>query len=246
MKTKIGAGWKLVVLLAGLPFVAASLQTPQPATNADGDAADVVDLTTDIAPADTNNLAQPAPLSGDAISGVSAACPVAPNVQLSGGASEVVRLAQGGVGEDVMLAYISSVNSRFNVGSNQILYLNDIGVSGGVIKAMMDRDAAIDAASRAAYAASLPPPTQPTVADTNVPPMTDYGTYPPADNSGITAYPPDMDYSSYTPGNYATMDDSGAFYDSLAPYGSWSYIGGLGYCWQPTVYRAQPRLAALL
>ena len=166
-----------MLVLAGLPLVAATLQTPEP-----GDASSN-SVTVASVPAGTNSAVSPAmatngpapvdPVNAAVITNVP---PAPPAVSLSKGVAEVVRLAQSGVDEGVLLAYINSVNSQFNVGSDQILYLNDIGVSSGVIKAMMDRDMAIDAAARAAYATTPPDTTAPPMVDTNLP--TDYGANP--------------------------------------------------------------------
>ena len=42
-------------------------------------------------------------------------------VALSPGLTEVVKLAQSGVGEDVILAYVDKYSGSFNVGADQIL-----------------------------------------------------------------------------------------------------------------------------
>src|SRR5579871_3970499 len=52
--------------------------------------------------------------------------PPSPPVKLSGGAQEMVKLAQAGVSEDVMLAYIDLFKGKFSLGSDQIIYLNDL------------------------------------------------------------------------------------------------------------------------
>ncbi|HWF19602.1 MAG TPA: DUF6600 domain-containing protein [Verrucomicrobiae bacterium] len=164
------------------------------------------------------------------------AVPVAPSlpadIKLSKGATDIARFAQGGITEDVMLAYIGNSKWKFSLGSDQIVYLNDLGVSGSVVKAMIQRDSELDAMSQA-YTASLaaaqqqaqpanpyPYPTAPT----------DYPENPPA--------PPMDDTSAYSPPpdpGYVPTDDADYFYSSLAPYGSWVYVAGCGFCWQPTV-----------
>src|SRR5579859_7054153 len=99
MKTKFRGGWKLACVLVALPLVAASLQNPQ--DSAAGDT-----------PGDTNAAAplNPPPPAGDFSApetpGTIETNQPTPNVKLSTGAAEVVRLAQSGVGEDVMVAYI--------------------------------------------------------------------------------------------------------------------------------------------
>ncbi len=146
----------------------------------------------------------------------------APN--LSPGTAEVVRLAGSGVGEDVVLAYIQNSQAPFNLSADDVLYLKDIGVSSTVTSAMLNHDSTLRGQAQQ-YAPAAPAPARapatydwqtsgaptapaPTVAPTPVaaPPPT-YVTSPPAD----------VTY----------------FYDSLSPYGTWVYLEGYGWCWQP-------------
>ena len=81
--------------------------------------------------------------------------PAPAGMKLYGGTQEVVKLAQAGVSDEVILAYITNANVRFGVNSDQIIYLNDLGVSGTVVTAMMQHDATANAASAAAAANPL-------------------------------------------------------------------------------------------
>jgi hypothetical protein len=204
----------LALIACGMIFLASGLRLPWAGArdvSSDGDAAAVPAV-----------ASQPPP------DGSEAATPV-PSVQLTSSAAEVVKLAQAGMGEDVLLAFIGATKNRFSLGSDQIVYLNDLGISGIVVKAMIQRDAATDADAAMVAATNAPP----VVPDLTVP-------YPPDDNSG-TPMPPMADdtgamLGTDNPGDYASADDAGYFYDSLAPYGSWVYVSGAGFCWQPTVY----------
>jgi hypothetical protein len=129
------------------------------------------------------------------------------NVSLSPGLAEIVKLAQAGVGEEVILAYVEKYSGPFEVGADQILYLNDLGVSSTVITSMLKHDGS--AIADAATATNAPPPTQAASAVT----QTQVTTVAPPPTSTEVAY----------------------FYDTLAPYGSWVYLSGYGWCWQPTV-----------
>jgi hypothetical protein len=208
MNTRMMRNWGLALMLAALPFLAG---------NAGGDDSSATYEITPVAPAISQPSAAPA-----------VSQPASPPVKLSSGAAEIVRLAQAGVGEDVMLAYVGNVKSKFSLGSDQIVYLNDLGVSGSVVKAMIQHDDAIDTAARDYAASQLPasippPPTNPSAPtdDGSQPPM------PPPDNS---TNPPDNTV------DYPGADDADYFYNSLAPYGSWGYVAGYGLCWQPTVF----------
>src|SRR5437867_375642 len=49
--------------------------------------------------------------------------------EISPPAAEVVRLAESGVGEDVLLAYIQNSQGSFNLTADHVLYLKDVGLS---------------------------------------------------------------------------------------------------------------------
>ena len=64
--------------------------------------------------------------------------PVTPPA-LSAGVDEIVQLAQAGVGDEVLLAYIENSQATYDLNVEQILYLHDLGVSAEVISAMVRR-----------------------------------------------------------------------------------------------------------
>ncbi len=145
-------------------------------------------------------------------------------VNLSAGAAEVVRLAEAGTGDDVMLAYIQNANSPFGLTADQILYLRDIGVSQPAITAMLNRDNVLRnqpqtyAYNQTAYPATVPPPAPetPAPAPSVEPPLT------PAVQPApvyVSSPPPEVTY----------------FYNDLSPYGTWVTLEGVGWCWQPRV-----------
>src|SRR5882762_1697113 len=59
---------------------------------------------------------------------------------ISPAAAEVIRLAESGVGDDVVLAYIQNSQWTLNLGADDVLYLRDVGVSSVVITAMLNHD----------------------------------------------------------------------------------------------------------
>ncbi len=159
--------------------------------------------------------------------------PSAPeNVALSGPAQQLVRLAQAGVNENVMLAFVTNSSNTFDLSADAIIYLNDLGVPGTVVTAMIQHDQVI----RTASFNPATGPTSPTGPGVPVPAADTNAIYPPPD-SGST-----MTDSTVPPGEMTT--DMGAvpeqygtstyFYDSLSPYGNWINIAGYGLCWQPT------------
>lgn len=145
------------------------------------------------------------------------------SVALSPGLSEVVKLAQAGVGEEVILAFVDKYSGRFGVGADQILYLNDLGVPGTVITSLLKHDGVMDV--KAADLNAADPKVTVAAVATNASPLmpAQPGEEPvPAQVATSVAPPPTSTEVSY-------------FYDSLSPYGSWIYLSGYGWCWQPTV-----------
>jgi hypothetical protein len=148
--------------------------------------------------------------------------------------ADFVKLVQAGVGESVLMAYVTNSPSPFNLSSDDIVYLNDLGAPETVVSAMLQRDQYYNgsAASAPATAAepppgATPPPTQeqPSVSDLNATAQT-----PP-----LTPSPDvEQDVQQAPNGSYSY------FYDSLAPYGNWVNIAGYGPCWQPTVVVVNP------
>jgi len=166
--------------------------------------------------------AQPAPAS--------ATKPLPPDLKFTPNAADVVKLAQGGVDESVMLSFITNSTGTFNLDSDQIVYLNDLGVSGTVIAAMIQHDHLLREAASASTAASPPAAPQPSP--------------PPADQSAVAAAAapqalPQQAAPAPTPAEAtaapATTVNYNYFYNALAPYGTWVEVEGYGSCWQPNV-----------
>ncbi|HWW01017.1 MAG TPA: DUF6600 domain-containing protein [Candidatus Acidoferrum sp.] len=152
---------------------------------------------------------------------------VPPNLRLSGPALEVVKLANSGMDEAVMLSYVTNSTSTFNLGANEIIYLNDIGVPGSVISAMLQHDQAL--VLTAANASAAPGPPGPAGPLPGYPPPAEVA---PQQEQAAAVYPP------LTPP--ASEVSYGDFYGDLAPYGTWVDIEGYGRCWQPTVVVVNP------
>lgn len=62
-----------------------------------------------------------------------------PNASLPEDVAKVVQLVESGAGEEVVRAYVGGADVRYELSLDQIIYLRDIGVSDGVIAAMMRR-----------------------------------------------------------------------------------------------------------
>ena len=165
--------------------------------------------------------------------------PVIPDeLKVSPALEEVLKLAQAGVSEEVMLAYITSSTTFFNVTSDAIVYLNDLGVSNEVITALIQHDSTPEMQARKQIANAvqpLPKDLALTSPATNVyPPSVAQTTAPAPVDTNVPPAPADAEVANVAPP--AEQPESVSyFYSSLAPYGSWIDVDGYGLCWQPTV-----------
>lgn len=153
-------------------------------------------------------------------------------VQLTAAAAELARMANSGVDEKVMLTYVTNSPSTFNLDADAIIYLNDLGVPGTVVTAMIQRDQALRGAGAAAMAESAranaqqPPVVQAQPSPADVAPQA--MAPPPSAPVEAPLSPPEGDVTA------------GTFYEPLSPYGNWVYVSGYGRCWRPTVAVVNP------
>jgi hypothetical protein len=66
-----------------------------------------------------------------------------PPTSFSPTVSEVVKLTQSGLGDDVVIAYVKNSAARFNLTANDIVGLKNSGVSEPIISAMLTHDSAV-------------------------------------------------------------------------------------------------------
>ncbi len=161
-------------------------------------------------------LAQPAPSPSTTSASDNSSLPafISPTSPLA----QVIHLVQADVEENIILSYVSNSSSTFNLDSDKIIYLSDVGVPGLITTTMMQRDQVLQ--QQMATAQPAPAPLQPTP-----PPLTpDTDATDTAATDTATA-PPPADSGPVTI-NY--------FYTSLAPYGAWVDVAGYGRCWRPT------------
>jgi len=140
---------------------------------------------------------------------------------------DVVQLLRSGVEDKVVLHYIGTSEDPFEVGSEAIIYLTDLGASGEIINAMMERDEQLRSGrmgSSSEPRAGEPWPPAGTVAE--VPASGD------ASASGEETAAAD---TSAVPAEAADTVSIDYFHAYLAPYGTWVQVQGYGLCWQPTV-----------
>ena len=144
---------------------------------------------------------------------VSTALP--PNIYPTSPLAQVVRLSQAGVDSGIVLTFVTNSSGTFNLDSDKIIYLRDIGVPNEIITAMMQRDQQLQQQTASANPPSEPPQPPPPTTDTTP-------EVPPVEES--TPPPVTVTY----------------FYDTLAPYGAWIDVNGYGRCWRPSVCVSHP------
>jgi len=141
---------------------------------------------------------------------------------------EVVKLTQAKMSDDVILAYIKNSGATYNLSADDILYLNNQGVSQPVISALL---AAKGTGAPAPVAQpTTPAPAPAPVATAPAPVVSPYpNTAPPVAVAPEPEAPP--------PGSEISLS---YFQAQLAPYGSWIDVPGYGPCFLPTVESAVP------
>jgi len=127
-----------------------------------------------------------------------------PNFNLPPLLDQVARLTERGTDEAVIKAYVQSAPA-YRITGNDIIQLQDLGVSKDVILALVDHSKGVVVSTPDAAQ-----PQPPLLAAQSPQANADGAVTPPAT-------PPANDY-----------------YDALAPYGTWADVPGYGLCWQPT------------
>lgn len=221
MKTNMLRGWRWVLAVSGTVLLLGCLDRTN-GTSATSAQAVAEPETTTIA---TTKVVQPEP---DPLPTYA----VIPPANLSPGIEEVVKLAQSGVSEDVLLAYVQKSSHAFNPSVDEIVYLKDIGVPDSVVTAMVRHaEASQIAQSSAKLTAALENNTAVQSVETNLtgPSLID----PNAPSYSVAAETNYGDAATVSPPTQPV--NVSYFEDALSPYGSWVEVPDYGRCWQPTV-----------
>lgn len=124
------------------------------------------------------------------------------------GVQDVVKLAQAGISDDVILAQIKTAGASYNLTADQIIQLKNQGVSQPVIKSLLTGGGA---PIQASASAPIAPPAAVAVPATTPAPAVE------------------------VPASTALATSLGSYQAQLAPYGNWIQVPGYGLCWQPAV-----------
>ena len=184
------------------------------------------------------------------------AAPVLPAPHITPGSplAQVVRLTQAGVDPTVIASYVANSTDRFNLDSEQIIYLANIGVPNSVINAMMQRDQQLPATQSAqapqpaavstAYVAA-PPVVEPATVtmDYFYESLTPYGSWVVVNGYGRCWRPTtvvyDPNWQPYCDHGHWVYTDAGWYWDSeyswgaTFHYGRWFRDANQGWCWYP-------------
>ncbi len=162
--------------------------------------------------------------------------PVARTPELPAPVDDVVRLAQSGIGTDVILGYVSGIRQPYSLSADQLIYLKDLGLPMSVLEALVKQGSvntpaplAVSGTPPAAVPVPNSPPGPPApIAETS--PSVVYGQPRPAENAAQAPAP--MVVTQPAP---PQVVGNNYFYESLSPYGSWVDVAPYGWCWRPTV-----------
>jgi hypothetical protein len=142
-------------------------------------------------------------------------------LQVSPGLQEVIQLLRAGVDEAIVLQHIEQSTQPFEVGTEEIIFLTDLGASGQVISAMMDRDQQQPSLEPSTSDPSIPREPWPAPGTVQVVPATEPVALP-AEDAVVVEAPSEVMTVNY-------------FFQYLTPYGTWVDVPEYGRCWQPTV-----------
>ena len=225
------------------PAVVAAADEPKPTDAKPAEAKPAEPAATPAAPAVTDAKTPAAPADTNLVQNA-----VTPDqLRITPALADVIKLVQAGVGEEVLMTYITNSVDIFNIGPNEILYLHDLGVPGPIITSLIHQDSTPDTLARK-QAANAVQPLPPGVAlnkpATNIftPRFTPLPpTAPAPETAEVTAEIPPIDTNTVPTVIYTVPPEAqqpvnvSYFYTELAPYGAWVDVAGYGRCWRPTV-----------
>ena len=155
-----------------------------------------------------------------------------PPANLSPLVAEIVKLAESGIGEEVLVAYVEKSSHLFNPPSvDEIVYLKDIGVPDSVLAAIVRQGSAPNESAKTSMAAEI--------AENKTMPL-EWQTNSSGSNLMDSAAAPnpvaaEPNYSNPVAVAPPQEVNVNYFENTLSPYGTWVNVVDYGRCWQPTV-----------
>ena len=139
-----------------------------------------------------------------------AAVPVIDTATISENVTGVIEMAKRGVGGEALLAYVESNPITQKLTSENIIYLNDIGVPESVVATMIRQGESNQGKTPAA----------------------------PIEKKAIQTPPVASNPAPAAPQSAPPLEEN-SFHRSLSPYGDWIYDSKHGWVWRPTVARVE-------
>lgn len=160
-------------------------------------------------------------------------------LNLTPGLADVIKMAQSGVAEEIIVEFVKKSQYDYQLTADEVIYLNDLGISTNIVSAMLTKPVNRDTAAAPAQPEPAPAP-QAAPPPTNPPPAE--AAPQPAPQPQVEAQPQPAQVQTQVVVQTQPVTVVAAptpvytyYYDSLLPYGTWIYLDGYGYCWQPTV-----------
>lgn len=154
---------------------------------------------------------------------------------LTAPSAEVLKMYESGVGDEVIAAYVKNTPEPFALNVDEIIYFTDLGLSDGILTAMMAQDQAMGLQTPD-LGPSEPAAYDEPAANNQQPAAPVYAQSPPQAQPLVTQVSANVPATTQT----VVVQERPAvttqvFYDSLSPYGTWIYMDDYGWVWQPTV-----------
>lgn len=163
-----------------------------------------------------------------------------PPANISPAVAEVITLAQSGVDEAVIKSFVGNAVNQFNPSLDELIYLNDVGISGPLVAALIQQSTKAreareqrEAMAKAAAANNVVP--APALVKVVI------------DDRRAQVEPPPPPAPQPVPAQVVVITQPVVavpyhthFQESLSPYGSWVDVPTYGRCWQPAVVIGNP------
>jgi hypothetical protein len=244
MKTKIIFGAGLIIVLAVLGSRAFQGSTAESQTAS----APV--------PAASMTANSPAPDDSTLTTEMPATPAVMPaNISPTSPLAQVIRLVDAGVSEDVIMAYVTNSSGTFNLDSDEIIYLSNLGAPNDLVAAMMQHDRQLQSQvainqnpppaqpAPAPETVAQPDPQQPVTVNYFYDTLSPYGNWVDVPGYGRcwrpTAVVYDSDWQPYCDRGHWVYTDCGWYWTSdyawgaTFHYGRWFRDSRIGWCWWP-------------
>lgn len=160
---------------------------------------------------------------------------------------QVIRMLQSGVAESIILTYVTNATAPFDLTTDDVIYLNDLGAPTEIVTAMIQHDQQMSVPVSTSPPPSPPNQTQPpedVTEDYFYGALAPYGTWVNLPGYGLCWQPCagiyNADWTPYCTQGQWFYTDCGWYWMSnyswgwcAFHYGRWFYVAQRGWCWWP-------------